>query len=95
MSKQIVFHALAVPIPRAQADEVAKAAKAVSNADVYWVGAWVQNDDKGNVARIVCEWDAKDAESLKQVLGQMGEKFPGFPVDGPYPMEKVESESYR
>ena len=95
MSKQIVFHELAAPISCSQADEVAKAAKAVSYADVYWVGAWVQNDEQGNVAKIVCEWDSKDAGSLKKVLEQMGQKFPNFPVDGPYPMEKVDGESYR
>ena len=43
----------------------------------------------------MCEWDAKDAKSLGQVLQQIGKKIPNFPCDGPYPMMKVDGETYR
>lgn len=95
MSKQLVIHALPSPIPVAQAEQVAKLAKALSNVDAYWVSSWNQLDDKGDIAKIMCEWDAKDAESLKKVLEEMGKQIPNFPCDGPYPMSKVDGESYR
>lgn len=95
MSKMMVFHNLPSAIPVAQADAVAKVAKALSNADAYWVSSWVQADDKGDVAKIICEWDAKDAETLGKVLQQMGAQIPNFSCDGPYPMMKVEGETYR
>ena len=95
MAKHLIIHALPSPVPLAQAEEVAKAAKAHSGSDAYWVGALVQLDDKGDVVKIICEWDAKDVDSLKKLLEQLGKAFPGFPVDGPYPMMKVDGESYR
>lgn len=95
MAKHLVIHALPSPVPLAQAEGVAKAAKENSNADVYWIGSWVQLDDKGDVAKILCEWDAKDANVLKNLLEQLKTAFPDFPVEGPYPMMKVDGESYR
>ena len=95
MAKHLVIHALPSPVPLAQAEEVAKVAKAHSNADAYWIGALVQLDDKGDVVKIFCEWDAKDVDVLKNLLEGLKGAFPDFPVDGPYPMMKVEGESYR
>lgn len=95
MAKHLVIHALPSPVPLSKAEEVAKAAKANSNADIYWVSSWVQLDEKGDVAKIFCEWDAKDATVLKNLFEQMKSAFPDFPVEGPYPMMKVEGESYR
>lgn len=95
MAKHLVIHALPSPVPLAQAEKVAKAAKSHSNSDAYWVGSWVQLDEKGDVAKILCEWDAKDSAVLKNLLEQLKSVFPGFPVDGPYPMMKVDGESYR
>jgi hypothetical protein len=91
MPKFLVVHTMPSPVPVAQAEPVAKASKALSNTDAYWVGSWVQLDDKGDVSRIICEWDAKDAESILKILKQI----PGLPIDGPHPMMKVEGESYR
>jgi len=61
----------------------------------YWIGSWIQLDDKGNVSRIICEWDAKDVESLNKIFEQLLKEIPGFPVEGPYPMMKMDGESYR
>jgi hypothetical protein len=91
MAKFLVIHTLPSPVSFADAEPMGKASKALSNTNAYWVGAWVQLDDKGNVSRIICEWDAKDAESILKILKQI----PGLPIDGPYPMMKLEGESYR
>ena len=95
MPKQIVFHSPPSAITVTKAEAVAKAAKAFSNADAYWVSSWSQQDDKGNIVKIICEWDAKDAKSLGKVLEQVGKQIPNFPCDGPYPMMKVDGETYR
>ena len=95
MGKFLGIHTLQSPTPIDQTEPVGKAAKALSNPDAYWTGSWVQLDDKGKVSRIICEWDAKDVESINKILKQILKKIPGFPVDGPYPMMKVDGESYR
>lgn len=95
MSKMMLIHAIPDPIPVAQAEGVAKLAKAFSTADAYWVSSWIQLDDKGDVAKIVCEYDAKDVESVKKLIEQIAAQIPNFPCDGPFPMMKVDGESYR
>lgn len=95
MAKFMAIHSFPKPVPVSQAEPVAKATKALSNADVYWLGSTVQLDDAGNVSRIICEYDAKDIGSVIKLLEQLGKQFPGFPVEGPYPMMKVDGESYR
>jgi hypothetical protein len=74
-----------------EAGEFAKKAKANVTLDAYWIGATIQLNEQGKVTKIFCEWDAKDAESIRKVLA----KVPGLPVDGVYPMAKVDAESYR
>ena len=95
MGKFLVIHTLPSPTPIDQTKPVGKAAKAHSNPDAYWIGSWIQLDDKGNVSRIICEWDAKDVESLNKIFEQLLKEIPGFPVEGPYPMMKMDGESYR
>jgi hypothetical protein len=95
MSKYMAIHTLASPTPLTQAEPVAKAAKALSTANAYWVGSWNQLDEKGDILRIICEWDAKDVESLRKTFAELLKQIPGFPIDGPYAMSKVDGESYR
>jgi len=95
LSKYLVIHAMASPIPVVQAEKVAKAVKTLSSSDAYWVSSWVQLDSKGDVAKILCEWDAKDLPTLKKTMEQAKNMFPDFPAEGPYPMMKVDGESYR
>jgi hypothetical protein len=95
MPKYMAIHTFPSPTPLTQAEPVAKAAKALSTADAYWVGSWNQLDEKGNALRIICEWDAKDVESLRKTFAELLKQIPGLPIDGPYAMSKVDGESYR
>jgi hypothetical protein len=95
MSKYMAIHTFPSPTPLTQAEPVAKAAKALSTADAYWVGSWNQLDEKGDALRIICEWDAKDVESLRKTFAELLKQIPGLPIDGPYAMSKVDGESYR
>jgi len=91
MGKFLAAHTLPLPATFDQAGVLAKAAKANCSSDAYWIGAWTQLNEQGKIVKIFCEWDAKDAGSVRNVLG----KVPGLPVDGVYAMAKVDAEAYR
>jgi len=86
-----VAHTLPSPATIEEAGVFAKMAKANVTLDAYWIGASIQLNEQGKATKILCEWDAKDTESIRKVLA----KVPGLPVDGVYPMAKVDAESYR
>jgi len=91
MGKFLVPHTLPSPMTVEEATPIAKAAKANSSADAYWVGSWLQMNEQGKVTKLLCEWDAKDAESIRRIFA----KIPQLPVDGIYPMGKVDAEAFR
>ena len=91
MGKFLVTHTLPSPATIQEAGVFAKNAKANVSLDAYWIGASIQLNEQGKATKILCEWDAKDAESIRKVLA----KVPGLPVDGVYPMAKIDAESYR
>ena len=90
MPKFLVVHPLPRPFAMAEAAPVGKAAKANSTLDAYWVNSWVQLNEEGKVVKIFCQWNATNAEAVRQVLM----KVPA-PFEGPYPMAVVDSEDYR
>jgi hypothetical protein len=90
MGKFLAIH----PLPGITLEEgapIAKAVKANSNMDAYWVGSWAQLNEQGKITKLFCEWNAKDAESVKKIVN----KIPQLPTEGVYPMGKVDAESYR
>jgi len=91
MGKFLAVHTLPTPTRAEDAAPIAKAVKAGSTADAYWVGSWLQLNEEGKATKILCEWDARDIESIRKVFA----KIPQLPVDGIYPMAKVDAESYR
>lgn len=78
-----------------QIEPVARLAKRLSGAEAYWVGSWTQLDAQGKATRIICEWDAKDAAAINGVVKKILQEIPGIPMDGPYPMMKVDGETFR
>jgi hypothetical protein len=91
VGKFLAVHPLPSPITFEEATPFGKAGKANSNMNAYWVGAWVQMNEEGKATKILCEWDAKDAESIRIIL----RKIPQLPTEGVYPMAKVDAEVYR
>ncbi len=94
MGKFLAVHTLPSPATIEEVAPVGKAVKAKSTSDAYWVSSWAQLDGKGKITRILCEWDAKDAQSIRRVFDEIVKTIP-FPVDGIYPMTKVDAEAYR
>ena len=82
MGKFLVAHTLPSPATIEEAGVFAKMAKANVTLDAYWIGATMQLNEQGKATKILCEWDAKDTESIRKVLA----KVPGLPVDGVYPI---------
>jgi len=95
MGKLFVTHTMPSPIPISQVVQVTNAAKDNSNSDAYWVGCWIQLDDKGDVSKIICEWESKNFKSLKIRLEKIKKAIPGFKIDGPYIMTKIDEDPYR
>ena len=90
MPKFLVYHPIPTPVTPEEAAPVAKAAKANSTLDAYWVKSWAQMTQDGKISKIICEWNAANAEALVEVL----KKVPA-PCEGPYPMMVVDCENYR
>jgi len=89
--KFMALHTLPQPAAAEATVPIAKKVKEYSTLDAYWVGTWVQLNKEGKVLRFICEWNAKDTESVQKVF----DRVPELPVDGIYPMAKLDSEDYR
>jgi len=90
MPKFLAVHPLPAPVTLEEAAPAGKLAKANSTVDAYWVGAWSQCNKEGKIVKILCEWNATNAEEVRKVLA----KVP-IPLEGVYPMIKVDAEDYR
>jgi len=91
MGQFLAIHTLPSPVTTEEATPIAKAVKANSSADAYWVSSWLQLNEQGKITKIFCQWDAKDAGSIRKIVG----KIPQLPTDGIYPIAKVDAEAYR
>jgi hypothetical protein len=91
MSKFLVAHTLPSPMTVEEGTPIGKAVKANSNTDAYWVGSWLQMNEQGKITKLLCEWDAKDVDSMRKIFA----KIPQLPVDGIYPMSKLDAETFR
>lgn len=92
MPKFLAVHTLPSLVTIEQAFSRGKKAKATNpNVNAYWVSSWCQLNKERKVVKILCEWNAVNEESIRKELA----KVPELPVDGIYPMMKVDSEDYR
>ncbi len=91
MGKFLVVHPLSSPVTVEEGTPIAKAVKANSTLDAYWVGSWAQLNQQGKITKLLCEWDAKDAESVRKIVS----KIPGLPTEGVYPISKLDAEAFR
>jgi hypothetical protein len=92
MAKFLVVHTLPAPATVEEATPLGQKAKAsVTDVDAYWVKSWGQLNEEGKIVKILCEWNAVDAEAIRKTLA----KIPELPVDGIYPMAIMDSEDFR
>ena len=91
MAKFLVVHPVGKKLTLEAATPVAKAVKANATVDAYWVRSWYAREE----GKLYCEWDAKDAKSIRQVVTKAA---PEFHVEGIYELESefmVSSEDFR
>ena len=89
--KFMAIHTLPEPMENEAVTPLAKMVAANATFDAFWVGTQVQLNEEGKVLRFICEWNAKDAKSIQEVF----DKVPELPVDGIYPMAKLDSVDFR
>jgi hypothetical protein len=82
MAKFLVVHPAGKQLTIEATTPVAKAVKANHTVDAYWVRSWYVREE----GKLYCEWDAKDAESIRKV---MAKATPDFPVEGIYKLDVV------
>ena len=92
MAKYLVIHPVGKELTTEAATPLGKAVKASSTVDAYWIGSRYAREE----GKLYCEWDAKDADSIKQVLAKAAEIAGELPTEGIYKIElKVDSEDFR
>jgi hypothetical protein len=70
----------------------AKAVKANATLDAYWIKSWYVPDE----GKLYCEFDGKDAESIRKVLDAAVKASFEVPTEGIYPIAMtVNSEDFR
>ena len=90
MPKFLAVHPLPNPATIEEATPLGKKAKSLCTVDAYWVSSWSQLNDEGKIVKILCEWNGKDLKSVKDLVVKSG-----MPLEGVYPMMKVDSEDFR
>lgn len=89
MAKYLVIHPVGQELNMEESGPGAKALKAAMTTDAYWLGSEYCRE----AGKIYCHWDAKDADSIRQVLARAA---PDLPTEGIYEIElAVDSEDYR
>ncbi|MHA1463246.1 MAG: hypothetical protein ACTSQ0_09285 [Candidatus Heimdallarchaeota archaeon] len=91
MPKFLVIHPIPVPATIEEATPIGKAFKALSNKDAYWVKSWAMMTTDGKISKILCQWDAKDLESIKKLT----DKVDAIPTEGIYPLGIFQGEDFR
>jgi len=89
MAKFLAVHPVGKELTLEAGRPIGMAVKANVTADAYWVRSWYVRDE-GN---LYCEWDAKDAESIRKALAKAASNFP---TKGIYKLEfLMDSEDFR
>jgi hypothetical protein len=95
MAKFLVVHPVGtqdVPTFVETATPFAKAVKANATLDAYWIRSWYVPEE----GKLYCEFDAKDAGSIRKVLDAAVKASFEVPTEGIYPIAlTVNSEDFR
>lgn len=80
MAKFLVIHPVGKDLTLEAATPIAQAIKAHHSTDAYWIKTLYARET-GN---LYCEWDARDAESIRSSIAKA---VPGFPIEGIYELD--------
>jgi hypothetical protein len=89
MAKFMAIHPVGKELTLEAATPIAIGVKANVTVNAYWVRSWYAREE-GN---LYCEWDAKDAESVRKALAKGA---PEFPLGGIYELQfMLNAEDFR
>ena len=89
MAKFLAVHPVGKGLTLEAATPIATAVKANVTLDAYWVRSVYAREE----GKLYCEWDGKDAESIRQALAKGA---PEFPLEGVYELVlMINSEDFR
>jgi len=92
MAKYLVVHPVGKELTVEAATPFAKAVKANHTVDAYWIRSRYAREE----GKLYCEFDAKDVESIRQVLAKATKVAGELPTEGIYKIElMVDSEDFR
>ena len=92
MGKFLAVHPVGPDMDVEAARPVGQAVKANCTADAYWVRSWYVPAE----GKFYCEWDAKDAAAVQDVLARVAAGGIQFPIEGVYPIvSSVHGEDFR
>ena len=92
MPKYLAVHPVGKKFTAESGTPFAKAAKANATPDAYWIRSWYVQEE----GRLYCEYDAKDTESIRQVLAEAAKQAGELPTEGIYQINMmVNSEDFR
>lgn len=92
MPKYIAIHPVDPPAERQDVIPIAKRCKAGHNLDAYWVRSQLQMEG-GKITRVFCEWDAKDANTVRKTLENSIPELP--PSEGVFEISEIHGEDFR
>jgi hypothetical protein len=89
MAKYIVVHPVGKEVTLETIKPACASIKAALTGDAYWITTCYLREE----GKAYCEWDAKDAESIRQVLAKAAAELP---TEGIYEIDMmVNSEDFR
>jgi hypothetical protein len=89
MAKYVLIHEVGKDLTMELGEPFAQAIKVNHTLDAYWVGSFYLREE----GKLYCEWDAKDTDSIRQVIAKVAPDFKDDPI---YEMElNINSEDYR
>jgi len=88
MPKLLSVHPVGKELEQGNAASISRALRASLSADAFWIRSWYAREE----GKLYCEWDAKDAESIRRV---MVETVPDLPIEAIHRIELVDRRGLR
>ena len=93
MPRFIAIHPVHPTVDAEAVGPIAKKCKAGLSLDACWVKSWLQLTDEGKVSKVFCEWDGKDAASVRKSLAASIPELP--PTEGVFQVAEIRGEDFR
>lgn len=87
MSRFLTVHPVGEELTWGFTVPIRKAFDTSASIDAYWVGSWYSREE----GRWYCEWNARDAESIRHIIANAASELP---TEGIYKMELIARSEY-